>query len=161
MLIVIVLTTVIIIFGIAAFIGAPYLPTLKIQTKSAIDLLGLSKGQTLLDLGCGDGRVLKFAARSGINSIGYEINPILVIIAKINTIKYRSHVKIYWSNYWTKPLPKADGIFIFLIDKYMQKLSIKLADYEHKPIKIVSFAFQIPDKKANTHRDGLYLYEYL
>ena len=42
-------------FGFVVFVGPPYLPTLDKQVRTALDLLDLKKGQTLLELGCGDG----------------------------------------------------------------------------------------------------------
>jgi len=45
-------------------------------------MLNLKSGQTLIELGSGDGRVLKEAAAKGVRAIGYEINPVLVIYSK-------------------------------------------------------------------------------
>lgn len=69
---------VIIIFGFVILFGAPYLPTLKPQIKIALDMLDLQPGQTLIEIGSGDGRVLKAAAERGWNAVGYELNPVLV-----------------------------------------------------------------------------------
>ena len=111
-------------------------------------------------LGSGDGRVMRSAARRGLSVIGYEINPILVLISYAITFKYRKQVKIVWANFWRKDLPKADGIFVFLIDRFMPKLDKKMQNYAHKPIKVLSFAFTIPDKKPQKVVNGLNLYKY-
>jgi hypothetical protein len=66
---------------VVLFLGAPYVPTLPKQREAALDLLKLKPGQTLIDLGCGDGAMLIAAAKRGINSVGYEINPLLALIA--------------------------------------------------------------------------------
>ncbi len=149
-------------FAFVVAFGAPYLPTLHKQAQDSLDLLDLKEGQTLLELGCGDGRVLKAAARRGIISVGYEINPILVIIAKINTIKYRSKVKIIWGNYWNAEWPKSDGMYVFLLDKYMDKLNKKIIQYNLKkvPYKLVSYGFKIKSKKPKKQIKGLNLYVY-
>jgi 16S rRNA A1518/A1519 N6-dimethyltransferase RsmA/KsgA/DIM1 with predicted DNA glycosylase/AP lyase activity len=152
---------IILIFGFVVLFGAPYLPTLKKQTDGALDLLDLKPGQTLLELGCGDGRVMRAAAVRGINVVGYELNPILVIIAWFVTLRYRKQVKVVWGNFWRITLPPADGIFVFLLDKYMKKLHTKLIqEQKGSSIKIVSFAFQIPNKKPVKTNGGLYLYKY-
>ncbi|MEI9913557.1 MAG: hypothetical protein WDN66_00885 [Candidatus Saccharibacteria bacterium] len=149
------------IFCFAALVvGAPYLPTLNTQVNAALDLVDLRKGQTLIELGSGDGRVLIAAAKRGINSVGYEINPILVVVSYLITMRYRKQIKIVWGNYWKKQWPDADGVFVFLISRYMRKLDSYLSDYPHKPIKLVSFAFKIPDKKISRSEDGVYLYQY-
>ncbi len=151
---------VVLLFGFVVLFGAPYLPTLKKQTDTALDLLDLKPGQTLLELGCGDGRVLRAAARLGLNAVGYELNPLLVIIAWLYTLRYRKQVKIIWGNYWTQPWPEADGIFVFLLNKFMVKLDNKITREFNTPVKLVSFAFRVPDKKAIKEKGGLFLYKY-
>ena len=61
--------------GVVAF-GAPYLPTLRPQVETALELVNLMPGQTLLELGCGDGKVLVAAAQTGLHAVGYELNPL-------------------------------------------------------------------------------------
>jgi len=158
------LAAVILLFGFVVLFGAPYLPTLKKQVEAGLDLLDLEPGETLLELGCGDGRVLKAAARKNLKAVGYELNPILALIARLHTWRYRKHVKVIWGDYWRVTWPPADGIFVFLLDKYMIKLDKKITQNcqqkRRKPIKLVSFAFQIPHKRLVAQRHGLYLYEY-
>lgn len=140
--------------------GAPYLPTLNKQIATALDLADLKPGQTLLELGSGDGRVWAAAAKKGYKAVGYELNPILVIYSWIRTRKYGQNVKIIWGNYWTSHWPEANGIFVFLLDKYMNKLDKKVIQEYGSNVKLVSFAFRIPDREAAKEQNGLYLYEY-
>lgn len=152
----------ILLFGFVVFFGAPYLPTLSNQKQIALDLLALEPGQTLLELGSGDGRMLKAAAERGWKAIGYELNPLLVIFSIIYTWRYRKNVKIIWGNFWWTMWPRADGIYVFLLDKYMKKLDKKIIqNYPEKKVKLVSFAFKIPDKKIALENNGVYLYNYL
>lgn len=153
----------VLMFGFVVAFGAPYLPTLKKQTEQALDMLDLQPGQTLLELGCGDGRVARAAARRGIAVVGYELNPLLVIIATINTVKYRQLVKIRWGNFWAVKWPETDGIFVFLLDKYMKKLDKKIIQQrkvQKGPILLLSFTFQIPGRKPIAKNGGLILYKY-
>jgi hypothetical protein len=145
--------------GVLLF-GAPYLPTLRPQMQLALELANLKPGQTLLELGCGDGRVLIAAAKQGVNSIGYELNPIMAVIAWLRTRRYRRHVKIVWGDFWRADWPSADAIFTFLLPRYMDKLDKKCMAYAHKPIKLVSFAFEINERPASAHKKGVFLYEY-
>jgi predicted RNA methylase len=156
----VVFVAVIALFGFVLVFGAPYLPTRRREARAALELLDLKKGQTLYDLGCGDGRVLKLAAQHGLKGVGYELNPLLVLIAKFNTYMYRKQVKIVWGNFWKADLSSADGVFVFLLDRFMRKLDRKLQKEVHKPMNVVSFAFTIPDKKVEKSRDGIYLYKY-
>ncbi len=152
---------IVILFGFVLAFGAPYLPTRKKQIDTALDLLGLKKGQTLLELGCGDGRVLKVAAQRGMYCIGYELNPILAMYAWVTTLKQRKNIRIIWGNFWSKPLPPARGIFVFLLDKYMVKLDKKIVQDFDSPVKLASFAFKVPGRQHSIQKNGIYLYEYM
>jgi hypothetical protein len=118
----------------------------------------------MLELGCGDGRVLLAAAERGINVVGYELNPLLALYAWLRTRRHGRRVRVIWGNFWHKQWPPAEGIFVFLLDKYMPKLDKKIVQYSRhdvkKPVKLVSFAFQVPRKVADATQDGVYLYEY-
>lgn len=147
-------------FSFVVFFGAPYLPTLSEQQKVALDLLNLKKGQTMLELGVGDGKVANAAAKRGYKVIGYELNPILFTVAKIRTFKYRKQVKIKWGNFWFIKWPKADAIYVFLLPRYMGKLHSRCLNFKSRPLKLVSIAFKIEDYKPSKIKKGVYLYQY-
>lgn len=151
---------VILIFGIVVFFGAPYLPTLNEGSDEIFSLLKLKEDQHLLELGSGDGRILREAAKRGIKSTGYEINPILVVFSIILTWKYRDNVTVKWGNFWTAHWPETDAIYVFLLQKYMAKLNNKIVQEVSKPVKLVSYAFTIPDKKPTKESKGMSLYRY-
>lgn len=152
----------VLLFGFVVFFGAPYLPTLKGQTEYALEMLDLKPGQTLLELGSGDGTVIKAAAERGLKVVAIELNPALVLVSYIRTFKYRKQVRIIWGNFWLKAWPEADGIFVFLLDKYMEKLDKKIIQtYEGKNIKLASHAFKVPGRKIAKEKGGIYLYSYL
>ncbi|MDB5164428.1 MAG: hypothetical protein JWL89_54 [Candidatus Saccharibacteria bacterium] len=140
--------------------GAPYLPTLTPQVEAALELADLKAGDTLLELGCGDGKVLVAAARKGINVVGYELNPLLVLVCWLRTRRYRKQVRIIWGDFWRKPWPEAQAIFVFLLPKYMPKLNKYIVQYKHKPVKLISFAFAVPGKTASAKKNGVMHYEY-
>lgn len=147
-------------FSAVLLVGAPYLPTLNNQVHAALELANLKPGETLLELGCGDGKVLIAAAQVGIHSVGYELNPILFAIAWLRTRKYRKAVRLIWGDFWKQDWPPAQAIFVFLLDRYMVKLDNKITRSKHKPITLVSFAFQIPNREAVATKAGVFLYEY-
>jgi hypothetical protein len=114
------------LFGFVLLFGAPYLPTLSTQTKAALELADLKPGDHLLELGCGDGRVMVAAAEQGIRVTGYELNPILAFVSWARTRRFKGRVKVVWGNFWAKQLPPAEVIFVFLLPKYMSKLDNKI-----------------------------------
>lgn len=153
-------TLLVVCFGFVLLVGAPFLPTLKPQIKAALDLLNLKSGQTMLELGCGDGRVLIAAAERSWRVVGYELNPILALIAWLRTRRYGKLVRVVWGDYWAANWPKANGIFAFILPRYMHKLDKKIMQYPHHSIRLASFAFPIPDRSPIAKKSGVYLYLY-
>jgi SAM-dependent methyltransferase len=150
----------VLLFCVVVAFGAPYLPTLSRQAEDALDLLDLNSGQTMLELGCGDGRVLLAAAKRGVHSVGYEINPVLVVVARLMTWRYRGIVSVRWGNYWNANWPRADGIYVFLLDRYMRKLDTKVTQWQQGSVRVVSYAFAVPGRKPSKQTNGLFLYLY-
>lgn len=147
-------------FGFVLLYGAPYLPTLSRQAEAALDLLDLKPGQTMLELGCGDGKVLLAAAARGYQVVGYELNPLLAAIAWLRTRRYGRQVRVVCGNFWKQQWPPADGIFVFLLDRFMPRLDAALQALPRRPVRLVSFAFQIPGRKPTAQSEGVYLYVY-
>lgn len=147
-------------FGFVVFFGPPYLPTIHKNVETALDLLELKPGQTLLDLGSGDGRVLIAAAKRGLNVVGIELSPVLVVISWLRTRRYRKQVRIIWGNYFAVRWPLADAIFTFMIPRQMPKLDERIEEWHDKPLRLASFAFAIPGKKPVTAKHGVFLYRY-
>ncbi|MBC7581739.1 class I SAM-dependent methyltransferase [Aeromicrobium sp.] len=147
-------------FGFVLAFGPPYLPTLTKQMKIALELADLHPGQTLLELGCGDGKVLVAAAQRGVYAVGFELNPLLVMFCKIRCWRYRTLVSVHLANFWTRPWPTADVIFIFGLPRIMNRLDTKIVQYARKPVKLVSFAFAVPSKKPVCTKGGVFMYEY-
>ena len=146
-------------FAIPGFFGAPYVPTLSKNMKTALDMLDLKPGQTMIELGCGDGKVVVAAAQRGWKVVGYELNPVLAAIAWVRTVRYRKQVKIVWGNFFTKDLPPADGVFCFVMPRFMSEVSKKLAK-SYKKIRVASFAFAIPGNTPIAQKDNVFLYNF-
>ncbi|HUA13629.1 MAG TPA: hypothetical protein VL989_03960 [Candidatus Sulfotelmatobacter sp.] len=160
MLILVIIALIIACFCGVLFFGAPYLPTLKKQIETMLELAEIKPNQRAIELGCGDGRVVAAFANRQIYVTGYELNPILYLIAKVRCFKYRPYATIKFGDYWRADWPETDIIYTFLLSRYMAKLDKKCIQYSYKPIKLISFAFKIPNKKPAKSKNGLYLYKY-
>jgi SAM-dependent methyltransferase len=147
-------------YGFVLLFGAPYFPSLKPHIKAALDLLDLKEGDVVYDLGCGDGRFLKAAARQGCKAVGYELNPFMFLYSWVTTRKYSRRVKVRFGNFWKADISKADAMFIFLLDKYMEQLDEKLSKEAKKGLKLASHTFKVPGKKISAQKYGVYLYKY-
>ena len=156
-IVLLVLIVLVLAFGGVLAFGAPYLPTLRPQVQTAFKLLKLKEGQTLLELGCGDGKVLIAAAEQGYCAVGIELNPLLALVAWLRTRRYKGRVRVILGNYWTTPWPPTDAVFVFLLDRFMPRLDACM--HERKG-KLASIAFPIPGKQPAAEHNGVFLYEY-
>lgn len=147
------------LFAGGALFGAPYVPTLKKSSDDLLDMADLPKGSSIIDLGSGDGAFALRAARRGYTVIGYEINPILVLVARLRTRKYRKQVTIYLRDFWHITMPESDAVYVFLIDRYMQRLETKLKSEIKKPTIIVSHVFKFPNLKPVKQNQNTYMYK--
>jgi SAM-dependent methyltransferase len=159
----IIIGCIIILFGAVAFRGAPYVPTLRREVRSAIDLLDLQPDDLVIDLGSGDGKVLKAAAARGYRALGYELNPILLAISQFRTMHQRKRITIQWRDFWLADWPQdAKAVFVFLAGPFMGHLSQKLhqeMSRRSQPLIVVSHGFAIPGYLPKKISNGMYLYE--
>lgn len=146
-------------FGLVLIFGAPYVPIHSKQALEAIELADLKPGEKFYELGCGDGKILILASRTGADVTGIELNPIMFLISSLRTAKIRN-VKVRYGNFWSLDLSDADCVYVFLLDKFMAKLDQKLSRQLKPGSRLVSYVFKIKDKKISSEKQGLYLYRY-
>lgn len=147
------------VVGGGALFGAPYLPTRRRQIEALIKLTKPTAKDLFVDLGCGDGRLLKAMAKCGARAVGYEVNPFWVLVAKLRTWPERRLVKVVWANMWGQRIPTdATIIYVFLIRGWMERLEKKLTR-EAKGKVAVSYGFKLPGLSARKTLDGLHVYD--
>ena len=142
-------------------LGAPYAATRVRKMNMMLDLLKLTTGDKFVDLGSGDGRFVIEAAKKGVNSYGYEMNPILVIISrnKIKNEKLPAKAKIFWKSYWSVNLGEYNAVAVFGIKHIMPSLSKKLKNELKEGSRVVSNHFRFPNWKESEKKENLYLYK--
>lgn len=146
-------------FGLVVFVGAPYVPIFKRDIERLFDKAKVKKGARLIELGCGDGRVLIAAARRGVRADGWELNPVLFVIAYLRTSRYRTLVRVYWGDFWRADLGQYDYAFTFLITKFMPRLEKKLENTKSAPI-LLSYIYQLPNTKPFARTSNGYIYHF-
>ncbi len=149
----------------AGFIGAPWAPTRMSVVKKAFDDIGISNKDIVVDLGAGDGSIVREAAYRGARTVGYELSPIMWAVAWVRTFRFKKSRMVY-GNFFKKTLPEdATLVFLFLMPKHMDTVGKFLAK---QPIGektlVLSYAFAFRDiHSLNTYRQEkcapLYLYE--
>ncbi|HUC96739.1 MAG TPA: hypothetical protein VMR16_03705 [Candidatus Saccharimonadales bacterium] len=157
-----VLLIVVFIFGFVVFMGAPYLPSQKKYIKLALsELYSLNESDTLVDIGSGDGVVLREASRIGARAIGFEINPILVFISRFLS-KNDKRVVVRFVDFWSTHLPdETTVVYVFTVGRDMKKIfkwMQKETNRINRPISLISFGFNFSDIKAVKKVEPYYLY---
>lgn len=147
-------------FGVGAVLGAPYVPILRRDSERILKIAHLKPGQTLVDLGSGDGRLLRAAAAQGVRCIGYEINPWLVFVSRIVCWRYRKLVTIHTADIWHTQLPPADVIYIFILDRYMARLGQKFEAEITRPTRVISYVFTLPGRTPIEETHNTHVYEF-
>lgn len=147
-------------FAFAGLVGAPYVPIHRRNQIALLDLIDLKPGQTIVDLGSGDGQLLRAAAKRGLSAIGYEINPVMVAVSWLVCWPYRKRVSIHRANLWHTIVPPADAIYVFLMPRFMARLDAKLANEIKRPTTVISYVFPIPGRTPVKKGAGSLIYRY-
>src|SRR3990167_6679931 len=80
---------------IAFLTGAPWVPTPMPRVKRMLELADLKPGDRVYDLGCGDGRMVHWAAKQYFaDAVGLELSPLVYAWARTRNFFLRSPSKI-------------------------------------------------------------------
>lgn len=146
--------------------GALYVSTSRVRISAFLDAVPMKAGQLLVDIGCGDGRVLrKVRRRYGVRAVGYELNLLAYLQAKVLCFGLEN-IQIKWRNFWTADLSDADVVFCYLFPDVMRDLAAKLKSDLKPGAVVVSCNFDLPGfipeqvlRPGNSlHNDPIYVY---
>jgi SAM-dependent methyltransferase len=154
--------TIVVFIGLSAFFGAPYVPSHRKDVKRLFDeLTPLSESDTLLDIGSGDGLVLREASRRGARAVGYEIHPLFVGISKLASLG-DARVQVRWANAWTAPFPESVTlIYAFAVGRDGKKLAGKVqheATLLKRPLRLVCYGNALPGLRPVESFEAYHLY---
>ncbi len=147
--------------------GALYVSTSRAKIAAFINAVPMKADQMLVDLGCGDGRVLREAhKRYGVRTVGYEINPLAYLKARLFSIGLNK-IKIRRQNFWKADLSEADVVFCYLYPDVMKRLAAKLFAGLKPGAIVVSSNFTLPGcvpcrilrLESSRHNDPMYIYQ--
>lgn len=139
--------------------AAPWVPTRKFDVDGLLDDAQIKPGDKFIELGCGDGRLVKAAAKRGAIATGYELNPLIYIVAVINNLGVPNS-KVVFRNFWSVDLTKADIVMAFVLPRTLPRLDDKL-DKELKPGAIfISYVFPVEGHKLLRRGKSWLVYRY-
>ncbi len=145
--------------GFIVYRGAPYLPTFQREIDQLFAKLELPKNSVVVDLGSGDGRLLRTAAKYGYRAVGYEINPVLWAVSRWR-LRHEARVKVCLQSLWRADLAKADLVFIFGITRIMPELEKKLRAELQPGSYVVCNTFELARTKQLKHLGTLHIYKF-
>ena len=102
------------------YVGTPY-----DVVSRMLQMAQVKNGETVVDLGCGDARMLVLAAQKyGSKGIGYDIDPDMVRASRKNAEKNKVEglVKIIQADIFTVDISKADVLPVYLLPEMNLKL---------------------------------------
>ncbi len=141
-------------FGLCAFavslvfssvMGSPYVPTKKQELLDFLKEAALKKGDIFLELGCGDGRVVRTAVEAyGVKGVGVDINMLLILWAKLKAkLSHTKGIEFRVQNIFKTDASHADVIYLFLMPELIAKLALKLKKEIKKNCVVMSHGFKI------------------
>jgi SAM-dependent methyltransferase len=161
-----ILTAVVLTFAYAAWRAAPWVPTWRRDIDRFVRLADIKPGQRVYDLGCGDGRLVRAAARAGAIATGFEISLLPYCIARIvkNFFHLTPNHTILFKDFWNVDLSSADLIYVFLTPRAYPRLKEKLERELRSGTRVITYVWPIEGWTQNDidHQEGqpkMYLYE--
>lgn len=147
--------------------GALFTSTHRSKIETILNTLPMKADQIVVDLGCGDGRFLSAASRLyGVKGIGYEINLLAYLLARIRQAFLQKRVRIERRNFWKASIRDADFVFCYLFPDVMANLANKAKKEMKNGAILISCNFPLPGwspekvfRAAHSHqRDPIYIY---
>lgn len=137
------------VFALTVFVGAPYVPSHSRDVARLFEALRLGKKDYVVDIGSGDGRVLRQAMRRGARATGYEINPLLALISKL--LDVRSDVRL--ANFWTANLPRETTlVYAFSVKRDRKRLEQKVqreANRLGRPLRLACYGSPLAGRRPD------------
>jgi len=129
----------------------PFVPTTDDAVQAMLKLAGVTKADTVYDLGCGDGRIVIAAAKNfGARAVGIDIDPVRIREANENARKagVENRVKFIEQDLFKADFHEATVVTLFLLPQVNLQLKPKLLKDLKPGTRIVSNTFDMGDWKA-------------
>lgn len=144
--------------------GAPWARTSLQRVDRMLRLADVRPGETVVDLGAGDGRiVIRAARRFAARGIGVEVDPLRWLIANlaIRGLGLGGQARVVRGNMFAYDLGEADVVTLYLLQGTNQQLKPHLAEGLRPGTRVVSRAFPVEGwtPRAVDREERLYLYE--
>lgn len=156
---------VLVVFLGIALVGAPYVPSHRNAVRQAFsDLRKIKETDVVVDLGCGDGLVMRQAAQYDSRVIGVELNPFLAFVSWLTTRRYRGRVQVVFHDMWTWRLPRETTlVYVFSVSRDVKRLARKMqseANRLGRPLQLLSYGAVVSKRHVIDASGGHALHEF-
>jgi ribosomal protein L11 methylase PrmA len=129
--------------GTEGHLDAPYWQTPAELVEAMLDLAGLQPGERLVDLGCGDGRIVLAAAKRGAEALGIDIDRqrIAEAEAAARAAGLSAKARFRREDMFETPLGEADVVTLYLLGHVNNWLRPRLLAETRPGTRIVSHVF--------------------
>jgi 2-polyprenyl-3-methyl-5-hydroxy-6-metoxy-1,4-benzoquinol methylase len=126
---------------------APYQVTPMPVVERMLDLAGVAPGVRLVDLGCGDGRIVIAAARRGARALGIDIDPARIACAEAAAREsgVQENARFAQGDLFAADLSDADVVTLFLLGHVNAWLEGKLRSELKPGARVAGYAFPMPN----------------
>ncbi len=129
---------------------APYVTAPEHAVDKMLEAANLKPGETLYDLGCGDGRIVIAAAqRYKVNAVGVEISESLAksVAEKVKKEGLQKRVTIIHGDFMKTDLSKADVVTLYLATTANDTVRPNLERFLRSHARVVSYDYPVPGWK--------------
>ncbi len=126
---------------------APYIGSPPRVVEQMLILAGLKAGETVYDLGCGDGRILIMAAHMfQALSVGVELNVRLYreALGKVKAAGLEESIRIIHGDLLKTNVGPADVVTLYLMPTANERVRPNLEKYLRHGARVVSHDFRVP-----------------
>lgn len=129
--------------GTDGHLDVPYWQTPPEVVEAMLELAAVQPGERLLDLGCGDGRIVIAAARRGAEALGVDIDSGRIAEAEAAAMAagLAERARFRREDLFATPLGVADVITLYLLSHVNAWLRQRLVAEARPGTRIVSHAF--------------------
>lgn len=144
--------------GIRARWGqAPYVWTSKKAQALMLRAAGAKPGERVYDLGCGDGRLVRAAAREGANAMGIEASLLTFLLAWCWSLPVRG-ARIRFGDLWKGDYRDADVVFCYLLVAGMDRFKREIWPTLKPGCRVVSNSFRMKGITPEREEGNVFLY---